>query len=633
MGALWGGRGAALGLAASLLAGCTAHSPGRPPGAAATWPTAAAVAAHLGTAGARASLSFLSVDFPTASLGYAGGESCPPSTAPCRGALEVTRDGGATWEALGAPAQPVLGLLFLTRATGFAWGLGGLLRSVDGGFHWRRVLGGDVLFLAFSDRLHGWAGVGSRGHCASEGCAFWFEATADGGATWRVAANDLRGAPDVPAGPTTLPWAEYQGGGALGPRSAWVVGVGADGAAYLATADGGLHWRRWVPPGAPQGIAADVLPSGAGLAVTRSTFAGGAQAAFATADGGGTWLRLPGAIGPGSVPAVAPDGTRWLRSGSRAGVLGRADGAAAPGATFSALDPLGPQDAFAIAAGPAGGGVWRTADGGGHWSEALAPGGAVLPSAAISFASRRVAYSAGTSIEMTADGGRSWRVTGALGAGHPAFADIDFATARDGIAVSFDQTAWRTADGGATWHPVGLPRSLAPQTPVAAAGLEDQWHGWLLAGTPSGADDLYLTADGGRTWRLSLSDAQETVFASPEVGWATAQGMLLSTGDGGRTWRRTVVGVPPDFAAYGALAVPPQSRNAVWLWDPIDGEIAVSRDGGRGFLVTRIAAQLALSALGPPVPCTASGAVIEMAGGLWRTEDAGRSWHLIARLP
>jgi photosystem II stability/assembly factor-like uncharacterized protein len=125
--------------------------------------------------------------------------------------------------------------------------------------------------------------------------------------------------------------------------------------------------------------------------------------------------------------------------------------------------------------------------------------------------------------------------------------------------TTFPPTIWITTDGGVHWD-------VRP-APVASGNLLsfdfiDATYGWLMTSQDSTAF-LYQTLDGGRKWtRVASSETSpalatsevrtELKFVSPTVGWINSSpsrygsGALYVTRDGGRTWRlenRPAVGV------------------------------------------------------------------------------------------
>ncbi len=105
------------------------------------------------------------VDFTDARHGWVAGAST----------LLATTDGGAHWRALPAPpCLPIRTVHFVSPMAGFAvaggapptagvltgpWSGGALLRTTDGGRHWRRLpTPPDVQTVCFSDLSRGWLG-------------------------------------------------------------------------------------------------------------------------------------------------------------------------------------------------------------------------------------------------------------------------------------------------------------------------------------------------------------------------------------------------------------------------------------------------------------------------------------------
>jgi photosystem II stability/assembly factor-like uncharacterized protein len=87
-----------------------------------------------------------------------------------RGALRISRDGGASWQPAGRFA--VTGLFPVSASVGFATSKRGLLRTDDAGRNWRLILrsSGNP---SFADPRHGWIDGPKP------------QATDDGGRTWR----------------------------------------------------------------------------------------------------------------------------------------------------------------------------------------------------------------------------------------------------------------------------------------------------------------------------------------------------------------------------------------------------------------------------------------------------------------
>jgi photosystem II stability/assembly factor-like uncharacterized protein len=139
------------------------------------------------------------------------------------------------------------------------------------------------------------------------------------------------------------------------------------------------------------------------------------------------------------------------------------------------------------------------------------------------------------------------------------------AAGRNCAPLSQSMTAYRTADGGSTW--VALP---VPTFPVEDAFFLDATHGWADSGGPTsglGAEVLYQTTDGGTSWSRigALPTAQpmgyiygvgnyRITFSRQSdgslTGWYVGATQLYVTTDGGRSWRPLALNVPAADAGW-----------------------------------------------------------------------------------
>lgn len=174
-------------------------------------------------------------------------------------------------------------------------------------------------------------------------------------------------------------------------------------------------------------------------------------------------------------------------------------------------------------------------------------------------------------ILRSSDAGRSWSdVT-------PTFADpvvleaTHLRDAQDAWVVAAthtgDRTLAHTRDAGASWGRSTLP-PLGERAPVALHFV-DANDGWLLLRRPSSSNfqfgSLLRTRDGGATWNALPAPpvVGKLAFVSADVGWLAGgvQGdRLYLTTDGGTTWRRQVF---PGIDDDARLRVPvPRFRGA-----------------------------------------------------------------------
>jgi photosystem II stability/assembly factor-like uncharacterized protein len=163
-----------------------------------------------------------------------------------------------------------------------------------------------------------------------------------------------------------------------------------------------------------------------------------------------------------------------------------------------------------------GGAIYETNDGGTTWHRphsSAAPDLLNLVSHEVGFGleSRCHTQRCTSALVSTRDGGRNWRRIVAFERYRKSYGpltnDLDFVDARHGWRARLNggddrAVAWRTSDGGRTWHALRVP------CPEFLAGLSfvDRERGFLACGSvPATIDqlkELYVTDDGGSTWRI-----------------------------------------------------------------------------------------------------------------------------------
>jgi photosystem II stability/assembly factor-like uncharacterized protein len=214
---------------------------------------------------------------------------------------------------------------------------------------------------------------------------------------------------------------------------------------------------------------------------------------------------------------------------------------------LSAVQFVSPSDGWVVGSDR----ILHTTDGGSHWATQFR----TRPKAqlgAIDFVDADHGWVTGPSeILATTDGGAHWQ---SLPEPCPPIRTVHFVSRRDGFAVAgVGVSYWgvtdpplaggillRTTDGGARWHRLHAPPD------VQSACFNNAQHGWLSAG---GA--IYGTADGGRTWSLSVRARSrsgtyaEIECARPRAAWAEVIGPGVALGHepqigyhmNGRSWR------------------------------------------------------------------------------------------------
>jgi photosystem II stability/assembly factor-like uncharacterized protein len=199
---------------------------------------------------------------------------------------------------------------------------------------------------------------------------------------------------------------------------------------------------------------------------------------------------------------------------------------------------------------------------------------------------------------------------------------------------------YKSVDAGKTWKPIGLEKSehigrilVDPNNPervyVTALGS---------AYGPSPERGVYRSTDGGAHWKRILFSHEhpEDVGAiemsldpkNPKVLyaslWATRRppwsvyapsympgsGLFKST-DGGDTWKQLHGGLPDDpWVGKIGIAVAPSNPNRLWaVIDDVGAPVAPPT--------------------GPPLPGSENKPAAKPLGGIYRSDDAGATWHMV----
>jgi photosystem II stability/assembly factor-like uncharacterized protein len=377
-----------------------------------------------------------------------------------------TVDGGSTWTLATGTVAGLKAIDFVSPATGYAVGDGGVvLRTVDGG-------------ATFAARP--FAGGAAGQNLTSVDCA-----TADtclmtisGGD--RLARTTDGGATSTAVSPSGLPLTD-----AAFSNAARAVGVGARGTTVVSN-DAGANFTSIGSRLA--GTFASLRSSG------QRVYAPGANGRVARSlDGGRNWsafaVSTSSAIRDVSFPTPAVgfalDDSGGLQRTDNAGESWQIlnTGTSSDPRALTALDPR-----QVILVGPRG--VRRSGDGGQSFSAVRSRAVRRAALGAVDRAGSAVFAYGGRALALSTNGGRSWR---ALRRPRGRIADVDFVSSRRGFLRTSAGRLYTTANRGRRWREV-----LTGSNRMGDLAFADARRGWV--GTASGFDVL-RTTDGGRSWQ------------------------------------------------------------------------------------------------------------------------------------
>ncbi len=324
--------------------------------------------------------------------------------------------------------------------------------------------------------------------------------------------------------------------------------------------------------------------------------------------------------------------------------------------------------------GAAGGGVWKSTDGGAAWTavfdkEQVGAIGAVAIDPAnddtvwvgTGESNPRNDVSYGDGVYKTSDGGKTWTNVGLRDTKHISRILIDPSDPQhvivgalgDVFANSPDRGVYVTFDGGKTWNktlddgPMSGVSDLAmsSRTPnVIYAGVwQFQRRPWTFQ---SGGEQngLYRSNDGGRTWRR-LTGGGLPDGITGRIGLAVApsepnrvyalieskRGILWRSDDGGGTWTlvssNTLVDQRPFYFSH--IEVDPNNPDHVFT---ASTQLAESNDGGKTFKAIARDVHGDYHAIWI-APNDSKRIIVGEDGGYALTVDSGRTWSFWANLP
>ena len=397
-----------------------------------------------------------------------------------------------------------------------------------------------------------------------------------------------------------------------------------------ATADGGETFARrtGIPGtsvssggGGAVGVAIHFSSATAGIAIVQDPGSGLASA-YATPDGGVSWTPVP-------LPANSH---------------------------ITQLHFVDASDAYAVGPGT----FLRSTDGGATWKAQPIALGTSFNSIECASATQCVmTVAAGNQLLLTADGGATATVKTTSSS---LIYGAAYASATQIVAVGAGGATVLSGDGGATFTPVSadIGGEYGSQRPGP--------RGLVLA--PGTKGDFALSQDGGLTWRVVATQTSarliDVAFASPTVAYALdGGGGLQQSGNGGTSWQTLSTGTsqpPRAVAAVGGavLLIGPRGISRArsgGRFEALGGAVASAAlddydlAGGTVFAFGHGTADLLRSTNGGAawtrirLPLTgrggrtherlrsvaftsaSQGLVLDTAGRVWQTANAGRTWR------
>jgi len=221
-------------------------------------------------------------------------------------------------------------------------------------------------------------------------------------------------------------------------------------------------------------------------------------------------------------------------------------------------------------------------------------------------------------IVLSDDGGASWRRARAPEA--PLLTAVDFADAKHGWAVGYDELILATSDGGESWAPqFSAPAEKRPLLDVLFLDAR--------RGIAVGAYGAYLeTEDGGRTWsarKITPEDRHLNCIvrlSGSRLLIVGESGTVLVSTDAGREWK--ALASPYKGSLFGAVVAADGSVVAFGL----RGKIFRSTDGGEGWQAVENASTATL--MGGARLADGALVLVGSAGTVLVSRDNGRSFAL-----
>ena len=290
-----------------------------------------------------------------------------------------------------------------------------------------------------------------------------------------------------------------------------------------------------------------------------------------------------------------------------------------------------PDQPLTYYAGAAGGGLWKTIDGGSTWNSvsdstftsssvgavAVAPGNPNIVYVGMGETPMRGNISFGDGIYKSPDGGATWKHMGlvnsnAIGAivVHPHNPDLVYVAAQGkiwGPTPDKERGLFRSKDGGLTWQNVlrgddstgCVDVKMDPANPsILYASLWKAWRTPFLLSSGGAGSGLYKSIDGGDTWTLLSENPgmpkgpKGKIICTispvdPDLLWAIVENEhygVYASADGGKTWKiaSTLNALTQRPWYFSGIFADPKSENTLYV---LNVEFFKSIDGGASWKV------------------------------------------------
>ena len=232
-------------------------------------------------------------------------------------------------------------------------------------------------------------------------------------------------------------------------------------------------------------------------------------------------------------------------------------------------------------------------------------------------------------IFRTSDGANSWTQVASSAA---PVSDVSFVTPTRAYAVGANSTLLQSTDSGGSWKalalalPAGTPRLL-----LTHISCSDVLH-CLIATAPAGAGNtnvLVRTTDGGLTGSLVSPSGQNLLavsFSTSSNAVAVGRnGATVLSSDGGATFA-TLLSHSLGSLYCRWIRVGQSALDAYALGNT--SQIAATTNGGESWSLLRVPSSGQLSDVG--FPTTDTGYVVNSAGTVFRTADAGLTFSILS---